>query len=267
MRVLGSSLLRVIAIALLAYGAVVAGDASQLPWLGWAFALLLLLAYLIFIVVHSQKRAAQRREAAWEHAIYDARKRPAAILELTRALQKLTPVRPGSRRAHARLSVLLSELHDAQGEHAAAVRVIDQVPLTALSALDVALVRHTRAVTHLRAGDAPSALTVLAPREPSGDLELDQRLSLLEAYAQVECGEPKRGMQRAEEIAQLEGTDESVRTEARVVRAAGLDALGRREEALVVLAALGRESLLPLSELGQPRVRELAKRILEGVAM
>jgi hypothetical protein len=52
--------------------------------------------------------------------------------------------------------------------------------------------------------------------------------------------------------------------EARVVRAAGLDAAGRREEALVVLMALGRDTLGPLAELGQPRARELAKAALEG---
>jgi hypothetical protein len=52
--------------------------------------------------------------------------------------------------------------------------------------------------------------------------------------------------------------------EARVVRAAGLDAAGRREEALVVLMALGRDTLTPLAELGQPRARELAKAALEG---
>jgi hypothetical protein len=63
-----------------------------------------------------------------------------------------------------------------------------------------------------------------------------------------------------------EGVDVSVRTEARVVRAAALDALGRREEAMVVLAALGRESLTPLSRLGQPRVRALAREILEGLS-
>ena len=61
--------------------------------------------------------------------------------------------------------------------------------------------------------------------------------------------------------------DPTVITEARVVRAAALDALGKQEEALVVLAALGREALRPLAELGHPRVRALARTVLDGALL
>jgi hypothetical protein len=265
-RLLGLRFLRVLSVAVLAYAAILGANALGVPKLGWSLALVLFAGYLAYSLAQARKRAALRRELAWENAIYDAPKRLLAIAELEHALRKLEPVRPRSRQKHARLAVLLAELLDAQGEYQSAMHVIDRVPLAALSGLDVGLVRHTRAVIHLRAGDATGALQALSQREPSGDAELDQRLNLLEAYAQIEGGEAKRGMQQAEEISHLTNVDESVLTEARVVRAAGLDALGRREEALVVLAALGRDSLLPLSELGQPRVRALAQQILEGLS-
>ena len=139
--------------------------------------------------------------------------------------------------------------------------------MSGLPKLDAGLVRHTRAVILLRAGDPVAALGALDKRDETGDQELDQRLELLEAAdAQIENGDPRPGLLRAEAMTQREHVDDSVRTEARVVRAAALDALGRREEALVVLAALGRESLQPLSQLGQPRIRALASQILEGRA-
>jgi hypothetical protein len=50
------------------------------------------------------------------------------------------------------------------------------------------------------------------------------------------------------------------------VCAVALDLLGRREEALVVITSLGRSSLEPLAELGQPRARALARAALSGSA-
>lgn len=253
------------AVAVLAYGAFAGAYALGLPWLGYVAVFVLLAGYLALSLVQARRVRAAQRELRWEKGIYDAKSRPHAIAEVRAALRALQPLSAKKRRRHAQLSVLLAELLDVDGEHAAAVQVIDDVELTGLPSLDEGLVRHTRAVTHLRAGDAEGALRALERREPTGDSELDQRLTLLEAYARIELGEAKWGLEQAEQISRIEGADESVHTEARVVRAAGLDVLGRREEALVVLAALGRESLVPLSELGQPRVRALAKQLLEGV--
>jgi hypothetical protein len=256
----------VVSIAVLAYAALVGANALGQPWLGWSVALLLFAAYFAYGLYETRKQTSHRREARWERAIYDAAQRPQVIAEVRKELRGLTPVRPRNRAEHARLSVLLAELLDAQGEHVEANKVIDAVPLLGLAALDVGLVRHTRAVTHLRAGDPQGALAALGTRDGTGDAELDQRLALLEAYAHIEQGNVKHGLALADSVARLETADESVQTEARVVRAAALDAEGRREEALVVLAALGRDSLVPLSELGQPRVRSLARQVLEGVS-
>jgi hypothetical protein len=119
----------------------------------------------------------------------------------------------------------------------------------------------------LRASDAEGALRALSGRDLSGDLELDQRLGLLEAYAHIESGQIEKGLSHADMVASSEGVDPTVITEARVVRAAALDALGKQEEALVVLAALGRDALRPLAELGHPRVRALARTVLDGALL
>jgi hypothetical protein len=254
--------LRAFALALLAYLAIVwfrgEGRSALGTWLGAA---VVLVALLLF--AYSAYRSWQaRRESLWERAIYSPQLREKAVRQLGRKLARLTPITHLTRSEHARASVLLAELLDAQGNYQQAIATIDAVELTALSSLEAGLVRHTRAVTHLRADDAQGALSGLGKREPTGDNELDQRLTLLEAYARIELGDVSWGLAEAERISLAQDVHETVVSEARVVRAAGLDASGRREEAMVVLMALGRDVLGPLSELGQPRARALAKAAL-----
>ncbi len=256
---------RVFVVALLASGAIMVCSARDMAWLGWTIAVGLLSAVLGSNLLGRRFWSREAREARWERALFRAEKRPQAIAGVRAALRKLTPVRQRTRGEHTRLSVLLAELLDAHGQYDEAAAVVDALPLSALSPLEVALVRHTRAVTHLRASDAPGAMRALDGRTPCGDLELDQRLTLLESYAKLELGDPPYALKRATELENTPGVDESVVLEARVVRAAALDALGRKEEALVALAALGRESLAPLADLGQPRVKALAQTVLEGM--
>jgi hypothetical protein len=256
---------RVFVVALLASGAIMVCSARGMAWLGWTIAVGLLSALLGANLLGTRFWSREARELRWERALFLADRRPAAIAGVRRALRKLTPVKQRTRSEHTRLSVLLAELLDAHGQYDEAAGVVDALPLGALSPLEAALVRHTRAVTHLRASDAPGAMAALEGRAPCGDVELDQRLSLLEGYAKLELGDPPLALQRAAELENLPGVDESVSLEARVVRAAALDALGRKEEALVTLAALGRESLTPLADLGQPRVKALARTVLEGM--
>ncbi|MEY4508531.1 MAG: hypothetical protein RLZZ450_653 [Pseudomonadota bacterium] len=265
MRSLAQRMSRALVVALVASAAIVWANARGMGWLGWTIAVGLLSALLGASLLQGRFGSREKREARWEAALFTPEKRPRAIAEVRRALRALAPVKQRTRSEHTRLSVMLAELLDAHGQYDEASSVVDAVPLEPLSPLEVALVRHTRAVTHLRGSDAEGALVALAGRTPSGDLELDQRLDLLERYAKLELGEAKQTLQFAGDLEATQGVDESVVLEARVVRAAALDALGRREEALVTLAALGRESLVPLADLGQPRVRALAQTVLEGL--
>jgi hypothetical protein len=265
MRSLALRLSRVLVVALAASGAILWSNAHGLGWLGWTIAVGLLSAWLGASLFRSAVGTRAQREARWEAALFSPAQRARAIAEVRRALRRLSPVKQRTRSEHTRLSVMLAELLDAQGDFSEASQVVDAIPLEALSPLEAALVRHTRAVTHLRNSDARGALAALTARAPSGDLELDQRLDLLEGYAKLELGDPQSALALAGNLEVARGVDESVVLEARVVRAAALDALGRREEALVTLAALGRDSLTPLSDLGQPRVRALAKVVLEGL--
>ncbi len=265
LRALAFRIFRILVVAFAAYVAIAWAYETGHLWLGYTIALAILGAWLGLSILRVSKKSRVQREARWEAAIFDASHRPRATAEIRKAIHKLMPVRPACRVEHAKLSVLLAELLDADGNYAEAMTAVDDLPLSALPVLDVGLVRHTRAVTHLRGADAPGALRALEGRDPSGDRELDQRLALLEAYARIELGQIDQGLASADDIARTPGIDPSVVTEARVVRAAALDAQGKRGDALVVMAALDRDSLLPLSELGHPRVRGLAKAVLDGL--
>jgi tetratricopeptide (TPR) repeat protein len=264
MRSLVMRLSRILVVALLGSLAIAWARSHGMSWLGWAVVLALFVTVTVVGLGRSSLFSAEKRETQWEAALFEAKRRPRAIAQLRRALRRLTPIKQRTRSEHTRLSILLAELLDASGAYAEASAIVDELPLGTLTPVEAALVRHTRAVTHLRSGDPEGALTALHERGASGDLELDQRLGLLETYARLELGGAARALDDAAALEQASGVDQSVVLEARVVRAAALDALGRREEALVTLAALGRESLLPLAELGQPRVRALAKTVLEG---
>jgi hypothetical protein len=231
-------------------------------WLGGAV-VLLALGIGVFSALRLMRT---RREQSWEAAIFQPALRPKAVAQLRQQLARLTPITHRTRSQHARLSVLLAELLDASADYESAMAVIDAVLITTLTPLEAGLVRHTHAVVHLRAGDASCARRVLSQREPTGDRELDQRLFLLELYARIEQGEHALGAREAEQLALSDQVHESVAAEARVVWAAALDAAGQREDAMVVLMALGRDNLAPLAELGQPRARMLARAALEGSA-
>ena len=265
MRSLALRLSRVFVVALAASAAIFWANSRGLGWLGWSIAVGLLSALFGINLFRTTFGKRGQRDARWEAALFAPEKRPRAIAEVRRALRALMPVKQRTRSEHTRLAVMLAELLDANGEYDEASAVVDPIPLETLSPLEAALVRHTRAVTHLRGEDANGALRALSGRTQSGDQELDQRLELLESYAKLELGDANSALKLAGELEQQRDVEESVVLEARVVRAAALDALGRREEALVTLAALGRDSLVPLADLGQPRIRALAKTVLEGL--
>ncbi|MET0341997.1 MAG: hypothetical protein ABW252_13410 [Polyangiales bacterium] len=261
MRLVVMRVARILVVALAASLVLAWASARGLSWVGWSVALGMFALLLGLGLVRRNPWSRAARERRWEAALHTPAARPRAIAGLRRALARTVP----SSAEHARLAVLLAELLDAEGRYADASAVVDAIVLEVLTPLDAALVRHTRAVTHLRGSQPVAALHAVEGRLPSGDLELDQRLGLLATYARLELGEAEAALAEARAVEVARDADESVVLEARVVRAAALDALGRREEALVTLAALGRDSLLPLAELGQPRVRALARLALESV--
>src|SRR5688572_1911935 len=73
---------------------------------------------------------AARKRARWELAIYRKELRPAVIAEIERARRKLLPITHRTRSEHTRLSVLLGELLDAQGEYGRATAVVDALSLS-----------------------------------------------------------------------------------------------------------------------------------------
>jgi hypothetical protein len=255
-------ILRVSGLALLAYLAAAWFHSHGQSSLGLGVGVAGLCMALLVLGYGGLRFLRMRQRARWELAIYRPELRAKAIAELEKAGAKLLPLTHRTRSEHARLSVLLAELLDAQGEYARAIAVVAGLELHGLSPLEVGLVRHTRAVIHLRASDAEGALAGLAVREPSGDRELDERLILLEAYARIELGDAPAGVAAARQLIDADDAHESVMAEARVVWAAALDAQGKRDEAIAMMNKLGREALEPLSELGQPRARVLAQAAL-----
>lgn len=254
--------MRIAGMALLAYLAAAWFHAHGQSKLGIGLGIVGVASALGLLAYWGLRWFTARKHARWELAIYRSALRPKAIAELEAARQKLLPLTHRTRSEYTRQSVLLAELLDSQGDYARAAALVDALELASLTPLEVGLVRHSRAVIHLRASDAQAAQAALLRREPSGDRELDERLSLLEAYARIELGDPAFGLSAAKRMLDADDAHESVLAEARVVWAAALDAQGKRDEALAIIKALGREPLEALAELGQPRARALAQAAL-----
>ena len=145
MRALALRIFRIFAIAFAAYVAIAWAYQSGRLWLGYTIAVAILSAWLGFSLLRLTKTARVRREARWEEAIFEPAQRSRAISEVQRAIKKLTPVRQRARSEHAKLSVLLSELLDAQGDYAEAMAAVDGLLLDALPAVEAGLVHHCRA--------------------------------------------------------------------------------------------------------------------------
>ncbi len=261
MQRIGWRLLRIALVATAAYAAFVWLQPRGLGWVVLPAALVSTLLVSGYRWMRVRRAGASGgREGRWAEAMLDTAKRPAAVAEVRREVARLEPVREATRSEHARLTVLLAQLLDAGGRNDEGLRLLDGLDFDALGPVDAALVRHGLAVLRLRADDARGALEVLEGRRgKSGEPELDLRLDLLEASARLELGEPERALETATRARRAAGGDEELIVEARVVRAAALDALGNRSDALDVLRSLGADVIEMLSQLGQRRVRELAE--------
>lgn len=253
--------IRVIVVALAAWAGFMLLEPYGLGWvvLPVALALTLLVAFGRWWWRRRQGGTAHR-EAAWAEAMVEPARRPKAIAEIRKAVSALEPVTDTTRGEHARLTVLLAQILDADGKNAEGRALVDALELGALGAVDAAVVRHGRAVLALRGADPKGALEALTPRpRKTGEPELDLRLDLLEASARLELGEASAALETATRVRRAAGGDEELMVEARVVRAAALDALGQRDEAVQVVRSLGAETIAMLEKLGQPRVRALAQ--------
>jgi len=257
---------RLVRLLLVAIAAWVLFTVLEPHGLGWAvlplaIAATLLVAGLRYLRLRWARRRGQD-EQGWADALLDPDARPRAIAQVRAARARLGPPTPRTRSRHARLSVLLAELLDAEGRADEARALLDGVDMDVLGRMDQAAVRHGRAMLRLRAGQPEDCLRVLETRQRScGDDDLDMRLSLLEASARLEMGETQEAIQTAKRIRDRAGGDESLLMEARVVRAAALDAAGDRSGALDAVRSLGPSMVAVLCALGQPRVRSLAEEV------
>lgn len=262
-----TGLLRLLRLAFIAVAAFVALRTLDPRGLGWVVPALAALAVLTWFVLRrfaARRRAREDADAdRWAEALLDSPLRPSAIRELRQAIERLDPARRKDAPQHARLSLVLAELLEADGEPNDALAVLDAVRDGALPERTVLMVRHARAVASLSAGDIEGAAAMVQELHPIGERALDIRIRALRGFVMAEQGEGERALELAEELRLEAGADAELRMEARVLKAAALDALGDGEEAVKVMRALGEEMLGVLLVLGLPRVKALADRALD----
>lgn len=237
--------------------------------LGWAVPVAAAVIALVWVGLRyrrlQQQRASDAAADRWAEALMDPPLRPQAVRGLR---DELARVRPVGRDAvqHARLSLVLAELLEADGDPQGALEALRAVSLPAVPERTRAMVRHARAVASLSAGDVDAAAHELdAIGGSTGDRDIDLRVRALRGLIAVERGEAEHALELAESLRIDAGSDGDLRLEARVLKAAALDALGERDDALAVMRALGEEMLGVLLVLGLPRVRRLADEALDGL--
>jgi len=207
-------------------------------------------------------KQAQRLDAradGWAEALVDPSRRPEAIEELRAERAEHLGRAPED---HARLTLVLAELLEADGDAAGAVEVLGEVGPSGLDPALAAIVQHALAVAHLSDGDVAAARATLEDRDRSGDPKLELRCRMLLGLIEAEDGHHAEAKRIASESKEEALDDEDLRIEARVLEAVAFDAAGDRDEALARMARLGDEMLEVLTVLGLPRVRRLADEAL-----
>jgi hypothetical protein len=262
-----SWLLRFFRVAIIALAAFFAFRMLEPEGLGWVVLVVAGAAALAWIGWRMLRVRRLRQEDAdadrWAEALMDPPLRPSAIRELRAAITAIDPARKHAPR-HARLTLVLAELLEADGEPTEALAALSAVKDDALPERSATMVRHARAVASLSAGDVESASSMLDELGgPSGDRALDLRIRALRGLVLAEKGEGARALELAEEVRVEAGSDPELRIEARVLKAVALDVLGEREDAIKVMRALGEEMLGVLLVLGLPRVKKLADLALD----
>lgn len=256
---------RVLRIAVVAGGALLGYRWLEPMGLGWVVlavagvAAVAWVGYRLWLVRRERAREAQADR--WAEALMSPPMRPAVITELR--AERARASQPAER---ARLSLVLAEVLEADGDAADAVAVLEEVSTDGLTPMLAAVVRHARAVAHVSAGDPEAAIAALdAAAVTTGDASMELRLRMMRGLAEAERGNPAEAKRIAAE-AREEALDEELRLEARVLEAVALDAAGQRAEALTRMHRIGDDMLEVLLLLGLPRVRELAGLALEARA-
>ncbi len=260
MKSLPLRMVRIVLVGVGAYAAYLLLEPLGLSWIVLPLAVAAIGGFVLLRYLRGRRFAKEAaREEAWSSAVLDGARRPAAIAEVRAALADASDDAD-----KVRLTVLLSDLVDAEGAREEARKLLEDLDFRSLPAIECAVVRHALATLHFRAGDAEGARAVLKPRAPRcGDADLDRRLELLDATADLELGEADGALEIATRIRRAAGADEALALEARIVRAAALDARGDHAEALSALSNLGPQIVEALSTLGGPRIRALAEELME----
>ncbi len=251
---LGLRVLRLVFVGVLTYVAYSYLAPRGLSWVLGPVALgVLTLLGAIEVLRWRARKQRSGLDEQWEEALLDAEKRPVALRGLRARLEKASD--PTDR---ARLRVALAELLDADEQSVEAGEVLADIDEGALPSIDGAVVRHARAEIALRRGDLEAAHGALVGRAVTcGDAELDVRLDLLAAQVEAERGGAEAALKIAQRIGAGAGKDQDLARDASIVEACALDALGRRDEALMLLEQIDHELRPVIAALGSRRVREL----------
>ena len=256
-----ASIYRLFRLAVVA-GAAVLGYRWLAPLgLGWLVLVIggAILAAWVALRLRRVRRERRRDERAdrWAEALAFPPGRAAAVAELreerARCLSKDPP-------EHARLTLVLAELLEADGDPGAAIEALDEVSAAELPASLAAVIRHARAVAHVANHQPEAALATLDEHpEPTGERSIDLRIRMMRGLIAADLGDAEEAARIAAEAREEALDDENLRMEARVLAAVALDADDRRDEAIEQMHRLGDDMLDVLVLLGLPRVRGLAR--------
>lgn len=208
--------------------------------------------------------AKYKAEARWAAALLQGSLRPAALREVTAALEEAKSQGVKGRAEQIRLSVCLAELLEADAQVQEAEAVLRGFDLSITPVEDAVAIRHALAVISLRAERPEAAYEILHGRPRCADRHLEMRLDLVEASARVEMGFAEEALEVAAAIRRAAGGDEALLTEARITRAVALHAMGEVAEARELVRSMGEEMAQVLVHRGQPRLASLAEDVLGG---
>lgn len=237
----------------------------------WAMVPLAIVVAALWALESWRMRQKRRERVAawdrWEASVLDDARRPTAITEVREELRRAYRLGTRLRVDQAHLSVILAELLDASGRADEACDVLARVRLDELDDARRAVVRHAKAVAQISASRFDEAEATLRAHRPPTEPDMDARIELLRRLVRIELGDAASAIEGVDAVAAAVPDDETgLADEAAVVRACGLDALGRADEARAVFEGLAEETVRVLARVGAPRVRRLAGASL-GIAV